>query len=543
MALKTTVSVDGNNVCNPTNYLLKYEVRDTVNDEMTECELWLDRRVLDVVDIDKFNEVIIQRGTTLATDAYIFRGEVVEVDREGPYVKLFCLDKLYVLNRLLVHNTYDSGADPQAGKISAIAKDLIETYGGLTSTETDSGTTNILNKFECVRDVIFERLRRLSAALGWYVHYNPEDDTVHFEPHGTTISTTVLTIGGASNNVVEVPNWVYVHNEMGNDIYVFGGTHIVQTKEFYSANGSQDEFVLSHVPESIEVWVGTGVFDKTSTNIPSADITNLEVGSVPETTGTFDYYFEKDLKTVYFNLGSVPPAGTDNVEMSYSYKRPIAIHLQDDASIEKYGRHTVRRTFNDMVKVNDAKVRAEQLLDTYKVPFVSCNLEVANITGLQASQKIRVIDNIHQEDRLLTIYSITYRYPETTDVLDLGDQPVTDDIWDRNIQERLEQLEKEQAASTDILLEYRSFTHRVKCQRRYLKVQTRDTSGDLLWSRNKVGWNRTVGAWASDFGESLVDQRIVWPDQVFEERFIDEDFNDSGVTSADWDTTNKQLVF
>ena len=128
--------------------------------------------------------VVVRRGVTLATETYVFRGEIIVRETIGSRVVIKCADKLHAAVRNNITKTFDSAVDTEAGKISEIFKTLVNDHAGLTANSSsvqDSGTTFIIKVFICNNADVFERLEMLAELLDWQFYYNPIDDLVYFE--------------------------------------------------------------------------------------------------------------------------------------------------------------------------------------------------------------------------------------------------------------------------------------------------------------------------------------------------------------------------
>ena len=75
---------------------------------------------------------------------------------------------------------------------------------------------------------------------------------------------------------------------------------------------------------------------------------------------------------------------------------------------------------------------------------------------------------------------------------------------------------------------------------RYTLVKTRDINNSFVLSHPTNG---TLGGTIGDFRGSWGTQRVLQSGNVYREWFYDDEFNDSGVTTASWDTTNHRITF
>lgn len=70
-------------------------------------------------------------------------------------------------------------------------------------------------------------------------------------------------------------------------------------------------------------------------------------------------------------------------------------------------------------------------------------------------------------------------------------------------------------------------------------IYTRDTTTDSVWDRDL--WD--VMLWDDTYDQPLAIQRVINPDYIYREYFMQDYFNDTGVTTANWNTTTNQLEF
>ena len=154
------------------------------------------RSISDTVSINTGQIVEVETGWTTSTDFRIFYGYIETYEPDGGFVRIRCKAEIWDLIRKNVNKVYDSGIDASAGEISAIAVDLIETYGGMTASAQSSGTAegNTIDVFKSIHTDIYGRVMTLAKALDWQVHYKASDKKVYFEPRGYTDSGITLTV-------------------------------------------------------------------------------------------------------------------------------------------------------------------------------------------------------------------------------------------------------------------------------------------------------------------------------------------------------------
>jgi len=527
--LLTQITIAGSIVAQ--SKIINYRVTDSKDMKFGEARIVFSNEILSDLDIDSDQEVIITRGTTTATDDTIFRGSVVNYNIDGAIVEVLCKDKLYNLSKAVATVTYDKNIDVQAGKISAIAQDLIETYGDLTASVTDSGTDIILDKFPCNNDFILERLDMLRKVLNWQLYYDPSLDKVVFEPKGNSTIATPLQMGV---NIVETLVWDYDKENMANVLTIIGDKQEVETTESgqigVDTGYTTDDILLTEEPVSVKVFSDA-----------SDPPTTLLVGGTPNSTQTFDYYVDVSNKKIVWN-DTYTPGGSDYFEVRYSFFRTINVTGQDDTSITSHGKKAAVETHKDIKTVEDAITRLNERLAERKKVDVRTQAKVYGVTGITAGKTVSVVDGINNISESLIVDEVVYQFPEPIDIVTVGRNIVTQDDHVANINERLRRLERDLALNQEIVTQVRSFEHNLEVHRRYLEVHHNvvDMTGSFVLGHPDGGvlGTDTLGVTYTTEADQI---RLVWPADTVIEDFRDTDFKDSG--NANWDTTNRRLAF
>jgi len=521
MTFYTKITIDGTDVS--TN-VLSYEVEDTIKNNATTGEIILALDAYDSIDVTANMSVVITRGSVTSTDSTIFQGSINEITKEAGSIICNIVDKINTLQVRTVNTSYDKNIDSQAGVISAIAQDLIETHAGLTASVENTGTVNVIEKFICRHDIIFERLKRLAELVDYQIYYNPSTDTIHFESKGKTSYDTTLLVNNNSN-VVNVPRWLYNNDEIANFIRIGGASDTIETTQTFSGDDAETEFTLTKEPFSVKVFIGG----------------TLKTGGVVGSSETYDYYIDTLNKKIIFL--SAPAAGSDNIEVRYSYKEARLILVKDDDSIASFGKKELTKNYDDIEDVEDARERGMKLLSKRKNPFVSTSLDVAGAENLTAGMKVTVNDTYSSENRTLTVKKVLWQYPAEIIEVDVGDEDFDETVLMTNINERLRRLERESMRTTDIVDQTFLLNRSINYGRRYAKLNKKsiDDTTFLIWDHPSQG-NWDEEKWGNDadspFGTETT-ERLIWPNNVYIERFKDETFNGSG--TGVWNTTSKRL--
>lgn len=536
-----TIKINGVDV---TIYCRYYEYERVYGDELSEIELSFVRSVLNIVDIENGATIEVWDSRIPASTYKLFWGYIEEYEPNGGLIKVTALDKLWDSVRKEVTKVYDSEIDASAGKISDIFTDLITTYSGLTadsSSVQDSGTTLIIKKFICNHTDPFERCKALAEVLDWQFYYKASTDKVYFEEKGFDLNTNTLEVG---INVFNVPKWDYDVTEMINNVTIVGAFQEVETTKSgqigVTSGFTNNSINLDYEPISVKVFGDA-----------ASPPTTLLVGGIEGSTSTFDYSVDKNQNKV------LPKSGTtfttnDYYEIRYSYAAPIPINMYNQTSIDAYGECKKTITLNDIRDIDDAEKRGENLLSRYSLPFISATLRIKNAAqlGLEVGQRIRVVDSVSKPnvDSTLVINKIRIRYPADYDEVDVGDKFWRLSEFNAKVLEKLKRLEERELSNLDIVTNLITIENSVLSPinyiPRYRKVLTQTPVGEGLFiigsyeygviGENALG-NGDIGtpanAWVGQYQNS------------YEEEFVDNDFKDTGSTTATWNTATNELTF
>jgi len=508
--------------------LINYRVTDTKEDfsmVLGTCELLLN--TIDVVpNFAVGNEVIISRGLSAKDDFFLLKGTVNRIEVENSRYIVDLETRFQKYNYKLIKKSYDINTDPQAGKYSAIFQDIVED-GGLSASVEDSGTTILAQKYICNNESRLNRLERIRDVLNWQMYDDLDNDYIKLEPSGYNVYGTKLIVG---TNITNVPVWKEDLTPMRNVITVEGATEEDTLTESFNGTGSQAVFELDFTPEITECTVG-GV---------------LQTQGIPDQDIGFDYSVDKDLKKFTFESGSIPAIGTNNVVMKYTSKLPRPVSGKDYISIGKYKyEKEVQYLFQDVLTVQDAKVRLEQLLSFIGNSFVSTELYTFETDGLKPGMIIEVEDpNSPTRNGNYVVLQIKYQYPEPFDLVKVASTDFSIQKIFQSINVRLEELERGTIKDFGILNELFLMIVNIIFENRYFKlIKLTPDSGVLYWDTEDQGlWGNDAGTngfnWGDDSLESVNDTKIVQGNNDFRELIYDTDFYDSAASNGiAWDVT------
>lgn len=518
--------------------LIEWDYEKQLTYGVSSIDLKFLEDVSNLVDIVSGVSITVYGGTTTSTDKIIFNGYISTVEPDGGYVKIKAKDKLWDLVRKNVNNVYLS-TGTEAGVISAIAQDLIETYGGLTATVEDTGTVsgNIIDEFRCDNTDIYERLNALAKAVNYQVYYDSENDTVHFESGGYTNSGKTLTVG---DEIINVPKWSTDTTRMVNDLRVDGAVVETQIRKPIGSGTAEigvttdfntDGILLDKTPESVELI----------TDDSSPPVTVREGGTIDAST-THYYYIDKQNKMV------MPSTGTTfdytYAIVNYTWLAPAPIHQTNAESIATYGTWEKVMTLSDIQSLADAEARTSEILAKFSTPFTLGEFLIEPDTGidLDVGNKVIVVDNINNPvvNAEFVITKQIIKWPGSNQELYVGDEAIKLADWQVDVESRLKRIEETLSLQNqDLILELFDMQNQINIEPRYRKVTKRDLNGDgfMLSSPSYA----ILGT--STLGDDSAIEEDHWIEQyndTYTENFIDDDFKDSNTTS-DWDTSNGEL--
>jgi len=520
------------------NLVIGWEYEKIDSNAISEIEITMPKNVINKVDITNGQTLEVWGGNTTSTDKKYFNGFVDDIIPEGAIIRIIGKNKMIDLVKRNVNHVYDSSIDASAGEVSEIAKDLIETYGGMTASVQSSGTEDgkRIDQFKCINTDIFERLVALKKALDWQIWYDDENDIVHFEPIGYTNSGKTLTTGV---EIVGIPQWDYDTANMINDLRVDGAstqTDISENGQIGVTEGyTTTGITLTNTPDIVELYMD-------GNNPP----TTQRVGGTKDASTEHFYYVDRENKKIMPKTGTTFPENHYAI-VNYTWSAPAPIHMINQKSIDSYGRFQKQIELSDISSVADAESRARSILNRRSVPFITGKLLVKSSDVPNIGEMVEIVDNISPKNPSgnYVVGKITYKWPSPVEVIEVGDAAWRLEDWQQTTEERLKRLEEQFIRNQDILLELVSIQNTqdenfLKPTPRYRAVYTRDirdAGGEYSFilghpDAGVLGVNKL-----GDRRQAEVLNFIQQHENVYTEEFIDDDFNDSDNGNASWSNT------
>ena len=551
--LKTKVIIDGITILDSsdseiTSVVSNWEYEKTGTNEISQIDVNVLKSITDIVTMSVGKTLVVYKGFTTSTDTKVFDGYISEYEPDGGLIKIVGKDKMWDLVRKNVNKVYESSG-PQAGQISAIATDLIETYGGLTAdvVATGTGANDIIGEFRCVHTDIFERLTALADAVRYQVWYDAVNDTVHFEPVGYNDSATTLTVG---TEIIGVPKWSNDTSRMVNDLRVDGAVALTQIRKPIgsgdatigtTADFAIDGIILDKTPESVELIVAGDV---------------KEGGSKDASTSHY-FYVDKENKTIMPKTDTTFPTSTAHV--NYTWFAPSPIHQINQESIDDYGKFQKQMTVSDIVTIADAEVRTAEILSRFSQPFLVGDLMVksASTIDVNLGDTVTIVDSISSPaiNQRLVVTKQVIKYPGSNQELTVGDEGIRLADWQISVENRLKRIEESLSLSNqDLILELIDIQETAQTVPRYRKVQQANIAGDtMIWGSSDFGiwgtakWGDTASIsfvlgnssaailGTSKLGSQTSEEVDHWVEQYeneYTEEFVDDDFEDTDGTGT-----------
>lgn len=322
-------------------------IDDIINDQNNTCSFkFHDLSSLGMPAPDQ--EVII----TLASGVILFGGYILSVDIGGlnsnavVEAQIKCVDYVRLLDRNLVHHTYESMTDAE------IIRDIIDLYcPGFGITTTNVVETDTIDQISFNYLQVSQVFRKLADLTGknWYIDYEKD---IHFFPLTTNPAPFDI---DSSNNEYSNLKISLDASQIKNRIYVRGGTKLSDFTEYVEAgDGQKTTFVLPDKPHdvTVEIDIGSGYISQT------LGVKNINL------TG-FDWYLNFEEKYIEQDAGGVVLGISDKVRVTYKYDIPILIAQENTASIALHGQHEMAIFDTSITTTEAARDRALAELTDY----------------------------------------------------------------------------------------------------------------------------------------------------------------------------------
>lgn len=460
-------------------YVRSWKIKRDFGNSVDSMELEFVKSIEDVVTVSENGQTLeAWFGTVTATDKKYFNGYIEKFRTgTGTYECTAYSVAHSAVREMIGYQLYDptvSGnpVEPD-GKYSDAFIDIVTTYAGLSadsSTVDDTGTdpAKVIKKLVCFETDPKERMDKIAEAFQKIWYYRADTDKVYLRSPNSNVNTTILEVGV---NVQGIPEWEYTKDYLINDLRIRGVYQERSIDETFSGTGSTQEFTLTYPPlGEAQLWYSAAK-NYSTTSSPLAN--EQKVLGVDQSTSTsYDFTVDKAKKkisTVGGNGGGfTAAAGTNNILVRYTALVEIPVRIVDDISVTANRRYARRMTLKDTLTVQDVIARTTQIVEKFKNPFKSSSLKVPWADGqtFELGDSIKVIHSTAPKpiDEFLTIWGITYQWPDGHDIIKVGDREFQEAEYFLNTNERLAALESEVFDENAIYTEVRSGTAEIQLE-------------------------------------------------------------------------------
>ena len=291
-----------------------------------------------------------------------------------------------------------------------IIEDLITNNTTLTYVGKGGATGIHLDKY-IANGKMIDILRDFSALTG-YIFYTNGSKQLIFEPNKFTDIDFMFTHGVNSKTLTTK----YDDTEIVNDLIVLGENLRYRTTETFTGDGNENAFSLNNVAVSTRVTVGG------SEKIPEIDFMVDGIG-----------------RNVIF---TVAPANNAAIVMDYEYEKPLYIRGTRQSSIDTHGVHAKRLIIPWIKNRNDGVRFIQSYLSKFKDIRLNIKVEIPTLfNSIQENDIIHVKNTIKNIDGQFVVKGVKWKYPEYITELDVGEYSFDFLEIDKQITEKLHDLE------------------------------------------------------------------------------------------------------
>ena len=292
-----------------------------------------------------------------------------------------------------------------------IVENLVEGKTNLTY-QSSSGASGITLKQYVADGKLIDILKDL-AAITNRVFYTTGSKLMVFDDAKFNDLDLVLTHG----RLVRISDDGFDDTEIVNDLTVLGQNLQYNTVQLFSGNNSNTTFTLDNNPVVVKVTIGG-------------------TESTPET----DYDFDTMNRTVIF--GTAPATGSSNISVEYTFEKPLYIRGTKSDSITTYGVHAKKLNLPWISSREDGVRFVQAYLNRYK--DISQKVKVTSgklYNSLQENDIVHIKNTIKAIDGDFVIKSITWKYPEMTTEVEVGEYYFDFFEYDKEIVAKIHDLE------------------------------------------------------------------------------------------------------
>ena len=336
-------------------------------------------------------EVVVQDGAVV-----VFAGKIYSVTRDSQdkgkiIYQVKAKDYSYDLDRVRIIEEYNGDT------VKEILDDIIATINaeaGTSFTTTNVVCDFVITKISFNRITATESIQRLAeiTSYNWYIDSNKD---LHFFVKNTELSPFNLA-DGDGNFITDSLNITDDFSQIRNRVFIKGGeVEGDQRTEKFNGDGVKLQFKLSN---------------------KFAHLPTVTVGGTPKTVGVdfldndadFDCFWDFNNTYIRFKDTTVPPSGTNNIEVTGIPLYNLVMQVQDDESIAEFGLFEFADTNKNLLSRDEVLKYAEAQLQAYANGVIEGAFE-SYTSGLRSGQVIHVGSTLLDVDEDFLIQRVQFK--------------------------------------------------------------------------------------------------------------------------------------
>jgi len=295
--------------------------------------------------------------------------------------------------------------------IDYIVNDLITS--NTTFAYTNGGVPSTLQQVRYTADGKLIDIMRDLATLTNSTFFTSGSEEFFFVPKSYTETGLTFTHGTDA----DIRNSGFDDTEIVNDLTVLGENKRYETTQTMNGDGNETEFVLT--------------FNATRVNVK---ISGTE--KKPEE----DYEIDSLGRTITFT--TAPASGTGNIVVEYEYELPLYFRGRRQSSITAYGIHAKRLNMPWIANRFDGIRFINSYLNRYKDITEKIMVDLGYMfNGVEEGDVVQVINSVKAISGDFMVKSITWKYPQMTTSIEVGEYYFGFFESDKQIVQKLHDLE------------------------------------------------------------------------------------------------------
>lgn len=344
-------------------------IRDSSNDRVSTCSFELvnvEKWVMDALHIMAEVHVMLFDGNKTEHFGGRIVANPVSWRGHAPTMRVEVEDFTATANDFIVNQTYENMYVHEL--IQAMWDEFYDGEIEYDIEESDKRIPDASFYFE----TLFDATEIIAEQVGWswFIDWDGSKKTLRFFSPETNVYPE--RIGWGMKNVLEEGLEFGRDSEMFNALYFFGGEATSELlNEKNVSDGERYIYSFAYEPTDITILV-----DGVQQRIGIENIHNFDDDDVDCLVN----YHEKALR---FPEDSPPPEGAI-VEKIYRYRYPIVVYIEDESSIERYGRIVREVREPKIADIGFAQERAALLLRENSEPKIYGRMNLRRVYGIRA---------------------------------------------------------------------------------------------------------------------------------------------------------------